>query len=353
MMNILITGIGGPTPIGIANSIRLSDRFKDIKLVGVDSVEYAPGLYNEELFDKTYLIPHSSSEDYWSALESVISKEGIDFAFVVPELEVLKWSSRMKKDRIPCGSLLPDDEVAEILYDKYEIYNRLNDSNLVPSTVKIEASNAENNIGDIPEVPFWVRARSGAGAIGSLKINTMDDLRIWVKLNPHINDFIASEYLPGKIYACKVLFYEGKAIRAACAHRIDYLMSHSAPSGISGMCSRGQLINKREIVDASIKALNILFESCGQKPHGMFTVDFREDKCGVPKITEINIRHVSFTLAFSLCGANFVEDTLMLYTDNPAFDHRFKIYEFDDDYTFIRGVDAGLRVVKNSDIKTF
>jgi predicted ATP-grasp superfamily ATP-dependent carboligase len=352
-MNILITGIGGPTPLGIAKSILLSDNFKNVKLVGVDSDRYAPGLYNKELFNKTYLIPHSSSDDYWSFLKSIISKESIEHAFVVPELEVLEWSSKMKTGRLPCNSLLPDYEVAKVLYDKYELYNRLNDSALVPKTVKVEVSSVEKNICDIQGVPFWVRARSGAGAMGSLKINTMDDLRIWIKLNPHINDFIASEYLPGKIYACKILFYEGKAIRAACAERIDYLMAHSSPSGISGMCARGQLINKREIVDASIRALNILFESCGQNPHGMFTVDYREDKVGVPKITEINIRHVSFTLAFSLCGANFAQDTLMLCTGNPAFDRSFKIYEFDDDYTFIRGVDARLRVLKNSDIQSF
>jgi len=352
-MNILITGIGGPTPIGVAQSILLNGKFKDIRLVGVDSDKYAPGLYNKELFDKTYLIPHSSSENYWSVLETIISREAIDFAFVVPELEVLEWSLRMNTDRLPCNSLLPDYQVAKVLYDKYEIYNRLTDSALVPATAKVEISDIEKSICNIPGVPFWVRARSGAGAIGSLKIKKMDDLGIWMKLNPQINDFIASEYLPGRIYACKILFYEGKAIRAACAERIDYLMAHSAPSGISGMCARGKLINKQEIVDASIKALNIVFDSCGRKPHGMFTVDYREDKFGIPKITEINIRHVSFTLAFALCGANFAEDTLMLYTGNPAFDRTFKVYEFDDDYTFIRGVDAKLKVIKNSDVKSF
>jgi hypothetical protein len=130
-------------------------------------------------------------------------------------------------------------------------------------------------------------------------------------------------------------------------------MAHVAPSGISGMCSRGKLINKREIVDTSIKALKIIFDGCGQEPHGMFTVDYREDECGNPKITEINIRHVSFTLAFALCGANFAEDSLRLYLNDSSFDRVFKIYEFDDDYTFIRGVDAQIQVLKDSEIKSF
>ncbi|PKM79421.1 MAG: hypothetical protein CVU88_05900, partial [Firmicutes bacterium HGW-Firmicutes-13] len=137
-MNILITGIGGPTPIGIAKSILLNGKSKSARLIGVDSNKYAPGLYNKELFDKTYLIPHSSSDNYWRVLESIISKEHIDYSFVVPELEVLKWSLKMKTGRIPCDSLLPDYEVAKVLYDKYELHQRLIGSNLVPGTIKVE-----------------------------------------------------------------------------------------------------------------------------------------------------------------------------------------------------------------------
>ena len=349
-MNILITGIGGPTPIGIARSILLNGKFKNVRLIGVDSKRYAPGLYNKKLFDETYLIPHSLSDNYWSVLESIISKEGIEYAFIVPELEVLEWSSKMKTEHVPCNSLLPDFEVAKVLYDKFETHKRLIHSDLVPKTKKVESVEIEDNIYNFMENPFWVRGGSGAGAIGSFKINSIEEFKGWIKLNPHIKDFIASEYLPGRIYACKILFYEGKAIRASCGERIDYLMAHSSPSGISGMCARGKLINKREIVSASIKALTIIFDSCKRETHGMFTVDYREDKFGNPKITEINIRHVSFTLAFALCGANFSEDSLMLYNNNSSFDRRFKIYEFDDDYTFIRGVDAELKVLKNSEI---
>lgn len=349
-MNILITGVGGPTPIGIAKSILLNRRFKNIRLIGVDSDKYAPGLYNKELFDKTYLIPHSSKDDYWSFLESIISKERIDYAFVVPEQEVLKWSLRIKTGGLPCESLLPDYEVAKILYDKHEIHERLIHDDLVPRTIKIGPIELEKNIGNFIKIPFWVRAGHGAGATGSLKINNVNDLKVWKKLNPHIKDFIASEYLPGRIYACKLLFYQGEAIRASCAERFDYLLAHASPSGISGMCSRGRLINNKGIVDRSIRALKIIFDSCKQQPHGMFTVDYREDEHGNPKITEINIRHVSFTLAFALCGANFAEDSLRLYLNDHSFDRSFKIYEFDDDYTFIRGVDAEIKVLKDSEI---
>jgi carbamoylphosphate synthase large subunit len=351
-MNVLISGIGGPTPIGIAKSLLLNDKFKNIKLIGVDSGQYAAGLYNKDLFSSTYLIPHSANDNYWSILESIVRKDRIDYAFIVPELEVLAWSAKMNSDHIPCNSLLPEYRIAKILYDKWETYRRLIHTGLVPKTIEVDSQLIENSIAEDLGFPFWVRGGSGAGAVGSYKVNQIQDLNNWVKINPNIKDFIASEYLPGKIYACKVLFYQGQVIRAASAERIDYLMAQSSPSGISGMCARGKLINKADVVDRSIQALKTIFNDCQCKPHGMFTVDFREDKYGVPKITEINIRHVSFTYAFAACGANFSQDSLMLGVNDSSFDRNFRMYEFDDAYTFIRGVDSELTVLRDTEIKS-
>src|SRR5690606_9966658 len=122
----------------------------------------------------------------------------------------------------------------------------------------------------------------------------------WVKLHPKIKNFMASEYLPGKNFACKMLYYKGELLRSASAERIDYLLANAAPSGISGMCARGRLINNNQLTVLSDVAIRAVFERCNLEPQGMFTVDFKADRAGEPKITEINIRHVSFTLAFAL-----------------------------------------------------
>lgn len=352
-MNVLITGVGGPTPIGVAKSLRLANQFDNLRIIGVDSSRYAAGLYDKELFDNTYLIPHSDSDNYWPIIEKIVANESIDYAFIVPELEVLKWSQRQTESALPCKALLPHIDIAKIFYDKFETFKRLNNLNLVPRTIQInKAETLDREVISELEYPFWVRGGSGAGALGSLKVEKREDLQNWVKLNSHIHNFIASEYLPGRIYACKVLYYNGAAIRASCAERIDYLMAGSSPSGISGMCARGELINNDKLVNDSKNAIELIFDSCSLKPHGMFTVDFREDREGKAKITEINIRHVSFTHAFSLAGANLVSDSLSLLTGDRKFDNSFRIYNFDHPYTFIRGVDSVLRVFKTSDLKT-
>jgi hypothetical protein len=350
-MNFLVSGIGGPTPIGIAKSLRLNNKYNKIKIIGMDGNKLAPGLYNKDVFDKTYLVPNSSSSDYWTKVEEIIALENIEIAFIVPEVEVIEWSRRKMSKGLPCKSFIPDLEISNVLYNKYSTFDLLKETELVPNTYQIDKNLLDETLIKLIGFPFWIRAGSGAGAIGSLKISDMKTLKNWMMINPSINDFLGSEYLPGKNYACKVLFHQGKLVRASCAERITYLMSNAAPSGISGMSAHGKLINNSELIKISERALQIIFSKLNKRLEGMFTVDLKEDKHGKAKITEINIRHVSFSHAFALAGANFAQDTVELLNESNEFDTNYKEYSFEKDYLFIRGVDSQLFIIEQSDLK--
>ncbi|HDQ04102.1 MAG TPA: hypothetical protein ENN23_05970 [Deltaproteobacteria bacterium] len=86
--------------------------------------------------------------------------------------------------------------------------------------------------------------------------------------------------------------------------------------------------------------------------HGFFTVDLKEDDSGIPKVTEVNIRAVAFVQCYAAAGANFPEDIMRLLDDDPAFDRRFKIYEFEPDVIFMRDVDEQPIIMKESQIIT-
>src|SRR5690606_9177059 len=133
-MNILVTGVGGPTPLGIAKSIRNSRLVS--RIIGVDCSPLAPGLYNNKLFDRTYLVPHSEDERYWAVVERIVREERIDYAFVVPEREVLAWSERQKVE-LPCPSLIPDLSVARVCYDKYLTAQALRGLGITPRTALV------------------------------------------------------------------------------------------------------------------------------------------------------------------------------------------------------------------------
>lgn len=347
-MNILITGVGGPTPIGIAKALRNTGI--QYRLIGVDGSKLAPGLYNRTLFDNTYKIPNANDKGYWEAIEEIIKKEQINYAFPIPETEVLKWAEKQEKDGLPCSALIPENRIAKKLFDKFATYNFLKSTNLVPKSIQINTESSAKEIGTELQYPYWIRGGSGAGAVGSFKVNHEEDLKKWLAINPSIEDFIASEYLPGRNYACKVLFKSGQLVKAATGERIDYLLSSAAPSGISGMCAHGKLTNHPELIELSQKAINIIFDHFETKPHGFYTVDFREDAQGNPKITEINIRNVSFTLAFALGGANFAK--LMLdFCFNPEKLNDGKVHlKFDQEYHFIRGVDSELFIIPENEL---
>lgn len=351
-MNILITGIGGPTPKGIARSLKLEN--PEIRIIGIDANPYAPGFYAEGPYDSTYLVPNAGlyPDEYWDKIEEIAISEKIDFAFVVPETEVLQWSKRKMECGIPCDSFLPDFEVAEFLFDKKMVSDLLYPYGLSPLTLETGKEELES-IGDELGYPYWIRVNKTAGAIGSLKINNISDVRNWLNINDSelSAEYISSSFLPGRNYACKLLYKDGNLELAAVGERIEYLLANASPSGISGMCCRGKLLNREDIIKASEKALGIIYDKFQLPINGMFTVDFKDDREGRPLITEINIRHVSFTLAFSLGGANFAQKTLDIITGKAGDTMRY--FQFSEELNFIRGVDNELIIVKEDAIKRY
>ena len=344
MINVLITGVGGPTPLGIAKSLLMNNNEYNINLIGVDADPLAPGLYNNKLFSKTYRVPDASHQDYWPVITGLIQKENIHFAIPVPETEIIEWAKFLKENTLSCQTLIPDYEIAQFLFNKLRVSEALVDHGLAPETHELHDIDDAKLIGDKLGYPYWVRVKSGAGALGSFKINRQRDIENWLKVNPGKTGFIASPFLPGRNYACKILLNEGDVVMAATGERIGYLLSSSAPSGISGMCAHGRLINDTDLFERAKKALDIIFNQFGKKPHGMFTIDSKASQDNIPYITEINLRAVSFTHAFSMAGANFAKKTLEVFYLNQ--DYKSHFHYFDKDYRFIRGVDSDLFLIE-------
>jgi len=350
-LRILISGVGGPTPASVAVSLKRFSRFADCWILGVDANPLATGLYRSELFDKSAVVPPAGSPEYWPAIDQLVKDYAIDLALVQPEVEVVEWSRRQRDGKLPCKTFLPEYDLARLLVDKSAMSDALVNTNLVPASIVLE--NGFGNLDDVESTlpyPFWIRAASGSSGLGSLLVMDRDSLTGWVKINPNVESFLCSEYLPGRNLACKLLYFDGKPVRAACAERVNYIMAKVSPSGITGNTSFGRLLNESMPVTLSIEAMNLLFEKAGARKHGFFTLDYKEDSDGNPRITEVNVRNVAFNGCFAQLGANFSEDIVRLLNDDSSFDMAFKQYEFDDDYVFIRDVDVEPRVLRESEL---
>lgn len=340
-MKILINGIGGPTPRSITRALRWYSRYSQYELIGTDINPYARDLYDSTLYNKTYLVPPAGHADYWPEMERIIETHNIEMALVQPELEVLAWAKRAEEGALPCKALLPSYTLAQQLTDKGIMTDILKDTGWVPPSVIIEpeSENFQEAV-DALGYPFWIRATSGSSGLGSLKVENEAALRNWIHINPKVKQFIGSQYLPGRNLACKLLYFDGKLLRAACAERVNYIMAKVAPSGITGNTSFGRLLNEPDLVDTARQVMDRLFAYADAPKHGFFTVDFKEDEDGKPFVTEVNVRHVAFSVCFAAGGATFAEDTVRLLDKDEAFDQSYHMYSFEKDLIFLRDVDA-------------
>jgi hypothetical protein len=351
-MKILITGVGGPTPRSFAISLLKYGNIPELEIIGTDINPLSIGLYQNDLFKHTRLIaPASDPNAYWADIGKLIADYHIDLAVILPELEVLAWSKRLKEGTLPCKALIPDLSLAELLVDKAKMTEVLMPLGVVPASVAFKRD--ETNIDAIFDrlgSEFWVRSSAGTSGLGSLKVDSPDALRNWIQINPGVDNFLASQYLPGRNLACKLLYFEGELIRSASAERVNYIMAKVAPSGITGNTSFGRLLKEPELVETAVKAMESLFSATGAKKHGFFTADFKEDSSGTPFITEINVRHVAFTQCFAAGGANFASDTVRLLFADQTFDRNYKMYEFEKDLIFLRDVDSLPVLMKETDL---
>jgi hypothetical protein len=353
-MNILVTGVGGPTPRSFVRAVKLSDSdfSKAIRFIGVDCNPLAYGLYDQSLFDSGYLVPWASDDDYWYSINRIIKKEKIDTAVVLPEVEVLEWAknSDSKLDR-ELKVHLPDYDLAIDLVNKHRLHEHLVNSEFVPRFSEVNPKEYDyhqlsETVGDI----FWIRSTEGSSGLGSLKIDSEGALEQWISINSGVKEFIATEYLPGRNMACKMLYFDNKLVRTACAERVEYIMAKVAPSGITGNTSFGRLINEPDLVQISERALEVIADRTGTSLNGIFTVDYKEDREGYPKITEINIRHVAFTSSIAAGGANLPLDTLKYMFEGNEKKYNRIDYHYDEPLIFLRDVDALPIVMKESDL---
>lgn len=353
-MNILITGVGGPTPRSFAHSLKtFGNIFKEAHLIATDINPLSIGLYQSDLFSHSYVIPRADATNYWEVIERIVNEHSIEVAVILPEFEVMEWSKRAKEGLLPCKVFLPNPDINEILIDKSKMTDILQDLDIVPPSVAFARNETNHNtIFDKLGRDFWVRSSSGTSGLGSLRVDGLDSLHNWIEINPGVKHFLASKFLPGRNLACKLLYWNGKLLRSACGERVNYIMAKVAPSGITGNTSFGRLINEPELVEVAVKAMDRVFEHTKAEKHGFFTVDFKEDETGKPYITEINVRHVAFTQCFAAAGANFAEDTIRLMTNDKSFDKKYKMYEFETGTIFLRDVDEHPILIKETMLLT-
>ncbi len=338
---ILVTGIGGPTPRSIAKTIRKD--FPDYTIIGIDANPKALGFFMPGLVDKYFVAPRVTAENYWSFIEALVDRENIDMAFVQPEAEVIGWGNYYKKNgTFPCPVLIPQAELAPVLMDKAQMSDILRDTKFIPETLRISQSgeNLDKIEGDIG-FPCWIRAITGSGGLGSLKVENRENLTSWLFIHRDIEYFTVSEFLPGRHLATQMLYYDGAYIKGASLECVEYVMASIAPSRVTGNTSFGRLINEKRILAFCDECIQYIAGKLDIKPNGVLSFDLKEDPQGDLKVTEINIRHMAYTGVMADAGFDLVRDTILLLQDGGTGSiESAPFFTYDKPYVFLRDVDS-------------
>jgi len=345
MKRILITGAGGSAGANFVQSLRMAK--EDFYLVGSDNNKYHLELL--EGVDKKYILPLSEDYSYIEELNKIIFLEKIDFVHSQPDIDVKIIG--LNRKNVMAKTFLPANETIEVCQDKLKS-NKLMEKKNIPVPLSFHLRN-KNDLKKAIKIllkkteKVWVRAITGAGAKASLPIKDLEQGHQWIKYwilmkGLKYSDFMASEFLPGKEFAFQSIWKNGKIITSQARERIEYVFGNLTPSGQSSSPSIAKTVYRDDINKIATKAI----KSIDKNATGIFCVDMKENKQGIPCITEINCgRFFTTSNFFATAGSN-----MPYYYIKMAYGEKLpdlpKYNAVPKDWYWIRTIDMGYKLIK-------
>ncbi|HSF06645.1 MAG TPA: hypothetical protein VLG10_12715 [Methylomirabilota bacterium] len=326
---------------GAANNLIRSLRAarRPVYVVGC---HHDPFILRKSAADRNYLLPRPEHDHFLDALAGVIRTEEVDL-FIPNNDDDVRLASRLR-EALPCRLFLPGYDVVELCQDKYRLNTFLADHDVpVPLTYPVTDRDPVEEVFRrlAPRSPLWCRVRRGSGSVGATPVRTVAQARAWISYWEDMRgvrpgSFILSEYLPGRDFACQMLWKSGTPVLTKTCERLSYFGGAGRPSGVSSVAALAKTVYEpsvREICAAAIQAL-------GPDISGAFSLDLKEDAAGVPRITEINVgRFITLMNLFDLTGKRNMTATYVALALGEPVDLGDD-YDVDEDHYFMRDVDT-------------
>lgn len=155
------------------------------KLVATDNSKYAPALY---MADVQYIVPKITEPGYIDILLDICKKENIRAitTFIDPEIELLA-KNRERFAGLGVEVLAPYEHTAELCFDKYKMFKHLKENGIATTMTwgTIEEFDNAMNAGEV-KLPVFVKPRTGSGSVGARRINTYEELKVAMELDPSL-----------------------------------------------------------------------------------------------------------------------------------------------------------------------
>lgn len=292
MINILITGVGGPLGQAIVKAARLSAI--PCRIIGTDRFALSVGL---GWVDKPCVIPDTSHpEEYLAAIRSLCETEKVQL--VLPgsdsELELLSQNAAALREQTGAIVAASPPEVLRIAMDKWETCQFLERAGLhAPRTVRFDGNGSGAQLVEQLGFPLIVKPRRGSGSQGLFKVRSEDDLHYIATLH---REMVIQEYLQPDDEEYTVAVYtqrDGRQAGSICMKR----------ELVAGNTYRAW-VNQNATVQAEAEAIVRAL-----RPRGPCNVQLRLTARG-PVAFEINPRFSGTTAMRAHFGYNEVEMAL-------------------------------------------
>jgi carbamoyl-phosphate synthase large subunit len=97
-------------------------------------------------------------------------------------------------------------------------------------------------------------------------------------------------------------FADGVLIATGLRERLEYVLPHVSPSGITGAPAVSRTLSEPRLAEVGQAAVRCIDPT----PHGVYFVDLKEDETGAARVTEINAGRCGTTVHFyTRAGYNF------------------------------------------------
>ena len=297
---LLVTGAGTAATSNLIRSLRAGDRA--LFIVGCHSDRF---VLRKSTAHRNYLVPSLADPGFLRALRRVITRERIDLLIPTTDADVAAFARA--RARIPCRLFLPRKRLIELCQDKYRLNRFLRARGIpAPLTYPVTSLRAIGRI--FARLParslVWCRIRSGSGSMGAIPVKRAEQARSWIAYWREmrgfpVTSFTLSEYLPGRDFSCQSLWKDGTLVLTKTCERLSYFGGGAHPSGISSVSHLAKTVCEPRAVETCARAIRAI----DPKASGTFNFDLRENRAGVPCVTEINAgRFPSGMNIFDLTG---------------------------------------------------